>query len=213
MWEEDLTLGSCHVLYRRATSALGWCCPPWSSGRCPPSCPPRPPRAPGATRSCPRRPCRGWRCPGVEKAPGVASSTAPPDSLETHSLLSSHVTQIPQLLIHQLVWLVLAYLAHLCPLVQPPPLSHQPGGRPASQARWSGCECEERSWVRGGGAQATDPHWGKKALCAAWRRTGEPYTHFCGRDVLHNSHKHENTTNTHKEKFTQERMNIKREKI
>ena len=100
------------------------------------------------------------------------------------------------------VWLVLAYVAHLSPLVQPPPLSHQPGGSPASQARWAGCEGEERSWVRGGGAQATDPHWGKKALCAAWRRTGEPHTHFCGRDVLHKSHKHENTTNTQRKIHT-----------
>ena len=40
---------------------------------------------------------RGGRWPGVE-APGVACS-APPDSLETHSLLSSHVTQIPLLLL------------------------------------------------------------------------------------------------------------------
>ena len=104
--QAQLTLGSCHVPCRPATSALGWCCPPGSSGRCPPSCPrcPRPTRSRG-------RPCRGrgGRWPGVE-APGVACS-APPDSLETHSLLSSHVTQIPLLL--------LLLLLHLLPVPSP----------------------------------------------------------------------------------------------
>ena len=58
---------------------------------------------------------RGGRWPGVE-GPGVACS-APPDSLETHSLLSSHVTQIPLLLLFTHSCLFLPFLA---PLISSP---------------------------------------------------------------------------------------------
>ena len=210
MWEEELTLGSCHVLCRRATSALGWCCPPWSSGRCPPSCPPRPPRPPRATWSCPRRPCRGWRRPGVEKAPGVASSTAPPDSLETHSLLSSHVTQIPQLLIHlSKSGLFLPILPTYVPLFNPLP---SPTSQVAAQLVRPGGQVvrvkREVGWEEVGHRPQT--HTEERRLCAPPGGELGNLTHTSVDEMCCTTAKNRRTQQTHKEKKTQERINLKR---